>query len=269
MLKQVLLFSSVVFSTLSLQAQTVVLSEDFDNGIPATWTILKQDAFLEHASVAEFAPGWITIANPMDPTDSVAAATSYFTTSGKANRWLISPPIPLGSFGNFLKWKAMSFDPSYPDVYQVLISVTDTQISSFIDTLARVEGELDEWLEREVDLTDLGYSDQTVHIAFVLETNGGFKLMINDVEVRIDDPLSVFEQYLTQQVSIFPNPSSDMIYFSSSDLTIVSIYNTAGSLLFTQNSALPISLNEFQSGIYIVKATDSKGLTSTHRIQKN
>lgn len=269
MLKQIAFLSSVFLSALSAQAQTTILEEDFQQGIPANWTVIKNDPYVEDPSVSEFLPGWIAIPNPDDSTDTIAAATSYFTTNGKASRWLISPPITIGTYGNYLKWKAKSFDPSYPDTYQVLISVTDTQISSFIDTLARVEFEWEEWTQHEVNMSELGYSNnETVHLAFVLETTGGFKLFLDSIDVRKDDPLDLQEQTLQPDVTIYPNPTSSSIHFSNGNLKQVAIYNTAGTLIYSQEKASPIAIDGFERGMYLVRMTATNGQVITKRVQK-
>lgn len=269
MLKQIALFSSVLISALSAHAQTTILDEDFQQGIPANWTIIKNDSYAEDTSVSEFSPGWISIVDPDNINDTIAGATSYFTVAQKASRWLISPPITVGTFGNYLKWNAKSFDPSYPDTYQVLISVTDTQISSFIDTLSRVEFEWEDWTQHEVNLSELGYSNnETIHIAFVLETQGGFKLFLDSINIRKDDPLALGEQFFQPDVTIYPNPTSDVIQFSTASLKQVSIYNTAGTLIYSQEKANPISMNRFDQGIYLVRMITNSGQTITKRVQK-
>jgi hypothetical protein len=269
MLKQIALLSSLFVSALSVNAQTTILDEDFQQGIPASWTIIKNDPYIEDTTVSEFSPGWISIADPNNTTDTVAAATSYFTVAQKADRWLISPPITIGSFGNYLKWNARSYDPSYPDSYKVLISTTDTQITSFTDTLLRVEFETEEWAQHELNLDGYGYSNnETVHIAFVLETQGGFQLFLDSVNLRKDDPLALDEQFLQTDVTVYPNPTSDLIHFSSADLKQVAIYSTSGTLIYSQEKANPISMNRFDQGIYLVQITTSKGQLITKRVQK-
>jgi hypothetical protein len=269
MLKQIAFFSSVLLSAFAAHAQTTILDENFQQGIPANWTITKNDAYIEDSSVIEFSPGWIALEDPAFPNDTVAGATSYFTVAQKASRWLISPPITIGTYGNYLKWSARSFDPSYPDTYQVLLSTTDTQISSFTDTLLRVEFEWEDWTSHELNLVDYGFSNnETVHIAFVLETQGGFKLFVDSVNMRKDDPLALEEQFLQPDVTIYPNPTSDFIHFSNANLETVSIYNTAGTLIYSQEKATPVSMARFDQGIYLVRMTANNGQTITKRVQK-
>lgn len=269
MLKQIAFLSSVLISALSANAQTTILDQEFQHGIPASWTTVKSDSYTEHETQFLGQPAWIAISDPFNPTDTIAAATSYFTVAQKASRWLISPPITIGTYGNYLKWKAKSFDPSYPDTYQVLISTTDIQSASFTDTLLRVEFEWEEWTQHEVNLSEMGFSNnETVHIAFVLETQGGYNLFVDSVNMRKDDPLALEEQSIQTDVTIYPNPTSDKIYFSSVNLKAVSVYNTAGTLIYSQEKADPISLERFDSGIYLVRMTANNGQIITKRVQK-
>lgn len=268
MLKQIALFSTVLVSALSLNAQTTILNEGFQQGIPANWTIVKADSYTAHD--AQFDPAWITLADPDSSNDSVAGATSYFTTIGKASRWLITPPLTIGTYGNFLKWRARSVDPSYPDTYQVLVSTTDAQTSSFNDTIFRIEGEWEDWTDREVDLSAQGYSSgQTIYLAFVLETTGGFKLYLDDINVRKDDPLSVNDYSKKADISIYPNPTRDVIRFSSENaLKQVAVYSTAGNLVYSQENGSELSLAAFEPGVYLVQMTTGTGQIITKRIQK-
>lgn len=269
MLKQIALFSGVLISALSAHAQTTLLDEDFQQGIPASWTTIKIDTCSEVEAPFDVPAAWIAMADPNNTADTVAAATSYFTSAQKANRWLISPPLTIGAYGNYLKWNARSFDPSYPDTYQVLISTTDMQPASFNDTLARVEFEWEEWTPHEVNLSEAGYSNnETIYIAFVLETQGGFNLFVDSVNVRKDDPLALEEQTIQSDVTVYPNPTSNQIYFSNGNLEHIAIYNMAGMLIYSQEKASPVSMEHFDRGMYLVRMTTNKGQTITKRVQK-
>jgi hypothetical protein len=269
MLKQIAFLSSLLLAASSATAQITVLDQEFQHGIPASWTTIKADTCVEHEQQFLGQNAWIAVPDPGNPTDTVAGATSYFYSNTRANRWLISPPVTIGTYGNLLKWKARSFDPSYPDTYQVLISVTDTQPSSFIDTLSRVEFEWEEWTQHEVNMSELGYTNgQTIHVAFVLETTGGFNLFLDSVQIRKDDPLAVQEQSLQPDVTIYPNPASERIQFSASNLKNVAIYNTAGTLIYSQENADPVTITGFEQGIYLVRMTTANGQVITKRVQK-
>jgi hypothetical protein len=132
----------------------------------------------------------------------------------------------------------------------VLLSTTDNQASSFTDTIAFVTGENFEWTSREVNLTGQGYDNATIHLAFVLRTYDGFKLYIDDIEVRSMDNTSIDEPTLPF-LTFYPNPVSSVIHLNQS--VLVQIYSTTGSLMYSGTES-EISVELFASGMYIIHA---------------
>ena len=179
-----LVFSFILMNGIS---QNILLSTDFQQGIPSAYSIVNSDNFTPDASMTDFLGqnAWIVLPDPENPSDTVAAATSFFETADSADRWLITPPLALASFGNFLSWNAKSHDPSFPDDYLVLVSTTDNQLASFTDTIGNIEQENFEWTNREVNLSTSGYNDSTIYVAFVLRTFDGFKLCIESLLKKI------------------------------------------------------------------------------------
>ena len=153
---KILTFLSLLLLSVQIQAQTPILSTDFQSGIPSNYTLLNLDAAAPHPQVLEFASGWITTPDPENSADTVAAVSSYFENADTANRWLITPALSLGSFGNFLHWEAKSHDPSYPDDYLVLVSTTTNDPTAFTDTIGSVQEENFEWTNREINLFTQG-----------------------------------------------------------------------------------------------------------------
>ena len=235
-------------------AQTEIYSEDFQSGIPAAMTIVDNDGFTPNAAVAEYTEAWIAIPDQFDPgnANQVASSTSFFEPVGQADRWLITPAITLGAFGNIASWKAQSHDPSFPDWYYVLVSGTDTQISSFTDTLAIIYGEVADSLHlNEANLSELGFDNQTIHLAFVNRTNDGFKLYLDDISVVKDDPAGIHENELVQ-VNIYPNPASDYINISGMDIIDrVQVISLDGKVLIESTDS-KINIDSLMPGNYIV-----------------
>lgn len=257
-------------TSFSLQAQTTIFDQDFQSGIPgATWMVIVNDTHTVHSSVAEYEPGWIAVQDPENSNDTVAAATSYFETPGQADRWLITPDIALGAFGNILKWEGKSHDPSHTDGYYVLISTTDTQISSFTDTLLLVASESEFWTTHEVNLSDSGYNAESVHLAFVLRTYDGFKLYIDDIQVRIEDPVGLWENE-QPNVTIYPNPVTDQLRVKDFSIQNARVYTIAGQLVLTPEieNASAITVADLHPGTYIVELTDVNGMTVRQRFIK-
>jgi hypothetical protein len=249
-----------------LHAQTPVLSTDFQQGIPANYSLLNNDNQPVNAAVSEFTSAWIVVADPENPLDSVAAATSYFTSADTADRWLITPQLALGGFGNYVTWNAKSHDPSFPDDYLVLVSHTDMQPSSFTDTIGHVQQENFEWTNREVNLSSQGYNDSLIYIAFVLRTYDGFKLYLDDIEVRKEDPVGLSEP-IPLPFQLYPNPCSDLIRIAStSPLQRIEISDLNGQVLL-QSTSPELEVSFLPKGFYLVRI-QSESKTYTQRFTK-
>jgi hypothetical protein len=260
-MKFIFLLNTFIILTFSLKAQISLLSTDFQTGIPSQFTILNNDANTPFSTMTEFIGqnAWIVLPDPENPNDTVAAATSYFENPDSADRWLITPQLTLSSFGNFISWNAKSHDPSFPDDYLVLVSTTDNQLASFTDTIGSVEQENFEWTNREVNLSDLGYNDSTIYVAFVLRTYDGFKLYLDDIQVRSEDPVGLIEKQPIQ-ITIYPNPTSDNIQINSEfPIENIKLFSMNGQLLKTTNNSF-LNISELSSGSYLVQVTTSKGI---------
>ena len=259
-------FLFLLLLAVQYQAQTPILSTDFQSGIPSNYTLLNLDAQAPHPQVLAYASGWITTPDPENNSDTVAAVSSYFENPDTANRWLITPALALGSFGNFFHWEAKSHDPSYPDDYLVLVSTTTTDPSAFTDTIGSVQQENFEWTFREVDLSAAGYNDSTIYIAFVLRTYDGFKLYLDDIEVRKEDPVGLNENP-NLAFDIFPNPSQDFIYIkSAASDQFIELRDLNGQLLCTTAQSF-LSLTNFKPGPYFITIF-ANGQHLTKRIVK-
>lgn len=250
------LFILTFFAAFIGSAQTVVYSEDFQTGLPANYTIVNNDGLTPAAAVSEFSEAWILLDDPSNPGDSIMGSTSFFEPAGTASRWLITPQINLGAFGNILYWEARSHDPSFPDDYMILISTTDTQISSFTDTLFSYGGEVDYWIERSVNVSDSGYNNVNVHFAFVNDTEDGFKLYIDDIRVESEDPVGLNE-LSNDELDVYPNPARESIYISNlKSGEVAEIYNAEGKLILSGNNP-KLDISTIDAGIYFVKVKNS------------
>ncbi len=247
--------------------QQIILSTDFQQGIPSTYTIIDNDFNIPSSQVAEYTNAWISTIDTDFPNDTVAASTSFFEPAGTANRWLITPPLSLSSFGNFIQWNARSQDASWPDDYLVVISTTNADPLSFTDTIGYIQEENVEWTTRQINLSGEGYVNQQVYIAFVNVTNDGFKLYLDDIAARIDDPVGITEQ-TSSSLAAFPNPTTGLITISSNQpINRVEIHSINGSKMgdFYSNQ---LDLTAYSTGIYFAKIF-CEGRTEVLRIQKN
>lgn len=257
-----LAFASITFS------QTEILNENFQSGVPTNWEFIDVDQQIPNAAVSEYTTAWIVKPDPADTSNKAISSTSYYNPIGQANKWLITPQLTLGAYGNYLKFKAKSFDPSYPDNYKILIS-TGNLITDFQDTIALVVQETPYWIDREF-LLDSAFNGQAVFIAFVNTTNDGYALYLDDIVVRKDDPLSVSKPTIAS-VQISPNPTSQYLNISSEQMvTDYQIVSTDGKVI--QKSSLEntqqVDVSLLQEGVYFIRLHVNNHYTTQKFIKK-
>jgi hypothetical protein len=231
-----------------IEAQTQVYLEDFNSGIPASYTIVNNDNLTPDTAVVDFSDAWISLPDPLDSTDTIVGSTSFFDPSGTADRWLITPQITLGAYGNFVNWHGRSGDPSFPDGYFVLASRTDTQLSSFTDTVALINAEFATWTLNSASLSDAGLDGETVHLAFVNRTFDGFKLYLDSISVFVEDPVGLEEQ-TALSVNFGPNPTADRIDFNL-EADVIRVFTLSGKEVATFENTDQILISNLPSGMY-------------------
>jgi hypothetical protein len=261
-----LLFVLTLFCANCVSAQVVnLLTEDFNNGFPASWTRINADGLTPQPSVSFVDNAWVSWEDP-DSTgtgDSVAVATSYYTPAGTANDWMISPPIVLKNHGNFLQWQVKSVDPSYPDGYDLYVTNTAAIVDSF--TVARrffqTDFELPNWTDREVSLDT--FAGQTVYFAFKAKSYNEFLLVIDNIRLYADTTLSVHEQNPAAAANVFPNPSTGMVYVSGTDvMNSLSVFDLSGQLqarYMPMSNRYTVPLETLNKGIYVLQIVYANG----------
>jgi hypothetical protein len=261
----IILSCLISFSSL---AQTTLLETNFQAGIPSNYTIVDNDGLTPAAGVSEYTNAWITITDPSDSANKIAASTSFFQPTGKANRWLITPALPLGAYGNFITWKARSQDASFPDSYVTLISTSDKQLTSFTDTISSIQGENVDWTTRTVNLSAKNFNNDTIYIAFVNRSDNAFKLYLDDIKVWKEDPLSVQSLDNESNFTVYPNPTNGTISLST-EATIenIRLFSANGELLIAKPATSQLDLTQLPNGVYYLIVQTNQG-TATRKVIK-
>jgi hypothetical protein len=248
---------SITFTIFLIQvsnSQTIIFSEDFEDfNSLSNWKIVNEDGFTPASDVSEYIDAWILTIDPSDSSDTVVSATSYFINPERANRWLISPAITLGDFGNFVSWNAKSFDPSFPEDYKVLYSTTGNNIEDFNDTLALFISENYIWNTYDFSLSDKNLDNQEIYLAFVLTTYDANRLYIDDITVRKEDPLSLKENSYSKNL-IYPNPTLGILNIPHDLNQNIIIKSIEGKMVLNQQiNKNTVDLEYLKSGYYIVE----------------
>lgn len=191
-----------VFGTVS-NAQ-VVYYEDFDGipgptaGGPGTYTMApgmllrNVDNRTPDATVAYVNEAWERREDfNFNVTDSCAFSTSYYSPVGAANDFMWTPvigPLPANSI---LSWNAVTYDPSYPDGYEVrIMTIAPTGGTGVIGNqltnstmIFSTAAEATSWTTHSVNLS--AYTGQSVYIGFRNMSNDKFLLLIDDIKVEV------------------------------------------------------------------------------------
>lgn len=235
--------------------QDTLIYEDFSSGsIPSGWSNITNDNHTVHPSVSDFSNAWTVVDDPFVSGNMVIGSTSYFDPVDRADRWLISAEFTLGGGGNMISWFARSHDPSFPDSYKVLFSTSGDGLNDFTDTLIVVSNENPDGSHRTLHFHD-SLANENMRIAIVNNTFNGFKLYIDSIYIRAEDPLNVEENTLSK-VNIYPNPASNKINIKT-DEVIESV--TFIDALGKRYSNLEISslgaveISHLKNGIYFVE----------------
>ncbi len=265
----------VLFFALSLTslitAQVTILEENFDaNALPANWNIVDNDNHTPAADVSEYTEAWIIKEDPLNAGNNVVSSTSYFDPVDRADRWLITPQFTLGSSGNYISWKGLSADPSFPDSYKVVISTTTNDISAFKDTLLVVNDESPEWTSHLKNLEQ--YANQSIYLAFVNTTFDGFKLFLDSVNIREQDPLAVKEEEKIA-LELFPNPVQNILTVKTQKNAIaVSLYSPLGRCIASKEECnqnkIELNLSKMPKGVYTVEIQLNNGALLRRKVVK-
>lgn len=265
----------VMIQQLSSAQIVTLLSENFNNGFPASWTRINNDGLIPAASVSFVNDAWVAYPD-MDSTsidDSLAVATSYYSPSGQADDWMITPPITLKARGNYISWQVKSQDPSYPDGYDVLVSTTLPVIDSFYtnDTIFFTDFEYAEWTNRSKSLDS--FANQTIYLAFHAKSDDQYLLLIDNIVIWADTLTSTSEQLISHYGNVYPNPAKDKVYLEASEeISDYALYAIDGTLIdkksiFRQREE--INLQNFPQGAYLLQVRFRNKSTENFKIIKS
>ena len=170
-------------------AGVTVLEEDFENGIPAGWTLIDGDAQAPRSEL-NLAAGWQLRADYDDTSNTVMVSPSWYENGGASNDWLILPQVTLGA-NPCMSWTAYSLDNFFLEAYEVRVSTTTNDTSAFnaLPAADTVPLELPNKTIRAISLAD--YANQSVYLAFRQISDDKFALVLDDVRISNIQPLDI------------------------------------------------------------------------------
>ncbi len=128
-----------------------------------------------------------------------------------------------------------------------------------------------QWYLNNVPIT--GANGATYNIT----QNGYYQVLATDANgctsmsaiAWIQDAANVNNIVKSEEIKIFPNPASDVIYIKSPVQLRVAMYNTQGQKILERENATEIAISELADGMYTLVIADAKGgYIKTERIMK-
>ncbi|WP_026449853.1 T9SS-dependent choice-of-anchor J family protein [Aequorivita capsosiphonis] len=207
-----------------------------------------------YAPVQEFNDeAWIQFYDGYD--NKIAFSTSWYDPSGQSDDWLITPAIVIPNTGEpTLYWKAKSYDFENFEDYDIRVSTTDNDISSFTVTLLSViEEQPFDYNSRSLDLSD--YRGQTIYLAFVNVTDNGLFLALDDLYIsesadcQLPDVSNVSSSDLTENsFTVSWSATSEIALYDTGLATFegsVSSSGTQGNLFKSYDNLQPATRYQF------------------------
>jgi hypothetical protein len=289
-MKKLVLSSIALLSFFSAQSQ-VIFNEDFDGiagptaggagtyNFPTGWTLANVDNKVPASAVAYVNAAWERREDfSFNVADSAAFSTSWYSPAGVADDWMITPAIGPLPANVVLSWNAVTYDPAYPDGYQVRIMTTaPTGTTGSIGNLVTastvlysIAAENTAWTNRTVSLN--AYAGQTVYIAFRNNSNDKYLLLIDDVKLEVSAPFdanllsldTVPEYTIVPKNQVWNMPTMATVRNDGTNtLTNVAlklnVYNGAFSQIYTNTgspvaSLAPAASAQVSAGSYAIPA---------------
>lgn len=229
-MKQILFFCFfLLWTTLHTSAQ-VIFYEDFQQGIPASFTLINGDNKTPAPQVSFVNNAWVAREWHAQLQDTAAVSTSWYSVPAQADDWMITPPIALTAKAT-LSWKAFAIDPDFRDGYEVRISTGGNNVSDFTTVLFSTGAEQTTITTRFADLQ--AYTGQTVYIAFRNNSFNKNLLFIDDIKVELKPPYDagVLSSELPSRYTIIPRsqrtaflPSAVVVNDGANSLSDVKVF---------------------------------------------
>jgi len=173
------------------------------------------------------------------------------------NDWFISPQIQLDTDGQFSFWERSYTDYYDLEKFNVLVSTTDNNPSSFtlISGSTPVTAPL-KWTKKTYSLS--AYNNQKVYVAIQCVSSNAFIFMIDDLEVKTSSTSSLSADFIASQTTIRAGEKVNFTDESSGNPTSWT-WSFPGGFPSGANQQNPANIRYDIPGIYNVTLKISNG----------
>ena len=283
-MKKKLLFASLFLSAaFSMNAQTVVFSDNFDDEDISDWTVFDADGDgFDWIAVQITDEDGAPVDTPMLRSASWSSAPAPFGTALTPNNYIISPAINLSAYpaGStvILRWEVKASDADYDaEKYAAYAATSDEPADLMASNYQFNEASLDgvnELEERTLDISGLA-GQANVYVAFRhYGVTNEFTMEVDNVSVTATLPLKTAD-FFASNFSVYPNPSADVINLTSSTsaaINNVELTDINGRVVKTVALAgvaqTQLNISDLTSGVYFLSVESDLGKGVTKIVRK-
>ncbi len=239
---------------------TPVAFWDFEDGeLPSDLTLRKEDSATDHPSAGEeFNADGFGIFNLEHYLlgHHALAVNTWFTEDRSADRWIVLPQMKVTGQDAHFAWTANSYNPSYPERYEVKVSSSDDYWWNY-STLYTNNAEEISPQTRGVSLA--AYEGENVYIAINVRTSNGEVLVLDNLGVYGDIELAtsgIADASAHQQLSV--SVTGDLMLVSGSAVEAIYVYGLDGSLV-AEGKGGNLDIARLPKGMYIARVATPAG----------
>ncbi|MEI7723957.1 MAG: C10 family peptidase [Bacteroidota bacterium] len=176
------------------------------------------------------------------------------------NKWLISPKISLGIYPLIELWVRTYNNQFGEEKFNVCVSTTDQNPSSFTPLTTVPEGAPADWTRKAYNIDN--YANQEVYFGIQCVTNDGFILMLDDI--FITSTVGINEVNSLDHLVIYPNPAKDdLIINGLASFTLplkIDMISILGNKISSwdevpESGRVRLDIRKIPHGIYILRIT--------------
>lgn len=280
-----LLFAATAFVAISMSAnaQTVLLEEDFENidswTDETSWEIF--DATGQSLNWGIYNAGEFTEEGL--PTQVAGSASFYMVgetpTPYEVNNYIISPSISIPEDDDQI---TLTFDSGAFVALEEEGEALNFNVVAFIDSEDSEEhlvysgsfpSPTTEANSVDVDLSDYNFSGEDIVIAFQHIGSTVFGYVLIDNVLVTSSSSSSTDNFAKLGLNVFPNPVSDVMNITSPEANIQAVTitdlngRTVKSINFNNVAETTVDASDLASGVYLMNIT-ANGTVATHKIVK-
>lgn len=266
-MKQFLLISLLIITSIGLKAQHTLFAEPFDSqdALPSSWTNIDADGdtFMWYE---DYYDGGTVL-------ETYAASASWEDDPLTPNNYLSSPQLDLTGIEGpvILQYNIGIGDEEWPaEHYQVTISTTTCDPAGFTNVVKDeiLTADAYYWIKTQVDIS--AFIGHQIYIAWRhYDCTDNYHLLLDSVSVSFQSYVGINENN-AEKVSLYPNPAEDELNIKGSDINRVVISNLIGQKVMEAdiNEEATLNVSELEQGTYFVSIYKNDILSETRKLLK-